>query len=197
VQIEHQAFHDALTALPNRTLFHDRVEQALRHAPRERSCVAVMVMDLDRLKEVNDTLGHESGDRLLVEVGQNLLRPLRAADTVARLGGDEFGVLAPDLACADDALALAERLRDAVGEPQRIAGLEVEVDASIGIALFPRDGEDVETLLRRADIASTASRRPTCAAAACAASRRSCAGSTRSSACSAPTASCRSPSTPD
>jgi len=152
-QIEHQAFHDALTALPNRALFHDRVEQALRGARRERGCVAVMVMDLDRFKEVNDTLGHESGDRLLVEVGRNLRSPLRAADTVARLGGDEFGVLAPGLTGPEDALALAERVRAALQRPQRIAGLEVDVDASIGIALYPRDGEDVETLLRRADIA--------------------------------------------
>ncbi len=152
-EIEHQAFHDALTELPNRALFHDRVEQALRAARRTGGCVAVMVMDLDRFKEVNDTLGHECGDRLLVQAGHNLRRPLRAADTVARLGGDEFGVLAPGLAGADDALALAERLRGALEQPHRIAGVEVDVDASIGIALFPRDGEDVATLLRHADIA--------------------------------------------
>ncbi|HEX5146274.1 MAG TPA: EAL domain-containing protein [Conexibacter sp.] len=152
-QIEHQAFHDALTALPNRALFHDRVEQALRGARRNGTTVAVMVMDLDRFKEVNDTLGHQSGDELLVEVGGRLRDPLRESDTVARLGGDEFGVLAPSVASADDALVLAQRLRDALERPHRVAGVEVDVDAAVGIALFPRDGRDVATLMRRADIA--------------------------------------------
>jgi diguanylate cyclase (GGDEF)-like protein len=152
-QIERQAFSDALTDLPNRVLFHDRVEQALRTARREGTCVAVMVMDLDRFKEVNDTLGHRSGDRLLIEVGRNLQRPLRAGDTVARLGGDEFGVLAPGLRGEVDALALAQRLRDALHRPHHIADIEVAVDASVGIAMFPRDGDDVDTLVRRADIA--------------------------------------------
>jgi diguanylate cyclase (GGDEF)-like protein len=152
-QIEHQAFHDALTGLPNRALFHDRVGQALRAAKRDGQSVAVMVMDLDRFKEVNDTLGHKSGDRLLVEVGRKLAQPLRAGDTVARLGGDEFGILAPAACDPASALALAGRVRAALEQPHRIAGVEVDVDASIGIALFPRDGEDVDTLVRRADIA--------------------------------------------
>jgi diguanylate cyclase (GGDEF)-like protein len=152
-QIEHQAFHDALTGLPNRALFHDRVGQALRAAKRDGQSVAVMVMDLDRFKEVNDTLGHKSGDRLLVEVGRKLAQPLRAGDTVARLGGDEFGILAPAANDPASALALAGRVRAALEQPHRIAGVEVDVDASIGIALFPRDGEDVDTLVRRADIA--------------------------------------------
>ena len=152
-QIEHQAFHDALTGLPNRALFHDRVGQALRAARRDNESVAVMVMDLDRFKEVNDTLGHKRGDQLLVEVGRKLARPLRAGDTVARLGGDEFGILAPAANDPASALALAGRVRAALEQPHRIAGVEVDVDASIGIALFPRDGEDVDTLVRRADIA--------------------------------------------
>jgi diguanylate cyclase (GGDEF)-like protein len=152
-QIEHQAFHDALTGLPNRALFHDRVEQALRTARREGHAVAVMVMDLDRFKEINDTLGHQCGDRLLVEVGRNLALPLRAADTVARLGGDEFGVLAPAVTDAAGALALATRLRSELSRPHEVAGMEVDVDASIGIALYPQHGEDVDTLVRHADIA--------------------------------------------
>jgi diguanylate cyclase (GGDEF)-like protein len=110
-------------------------------------------MDLDRFKEVNDTLGHQSGDDLLVEVGRHLRRPLREADTVARLGGDEFGVLAPGVEGADAALLLADRLRAALERTHSVAGVEVDVDASIGIAVFPHDGTDVETLMRRADIA--------------------------------------------
>jgi diguanylate cyclase (GGDEF)-like protein len=152
-QIEHQALHDALTGLPNRALFRDRVEQALHGARREGSAVAVMVMDLDRFTEINDTLGHQSGDELLVEVGRNLARPLRGCDTVARLGGDEFGVLAPTVKDAAGAVALAERLRGELARAHRVAGVEVDVDASVGIALYPRDGEDVDTLVRCADIA--------------------------------------------
>jgi diguanylate cyclase (GGDEF)-like protein len=152
-QIEHQAFHDALTGLPNRALFHDRVGQALRTAQREHACVAVIVMDLDRFKEVNDTLGHQCGDKLLVGVGRHLDGALRDADTVARLGGDEFGILAPGIGDPAGALALAARLRGALEVPHQISGVEVDVAASIGIALYPRDGEDVDTLVRHADIA--------------------------------------------
>jgi diguanylate cyclase (GGDEF)-like protein len=152
-QIEHQAFHDALTGLPNRTLFHDRVEQALRTARRERRPVAVLVMDLDRFKEINDTLGHDWGDRLLVEVGERLPAALGPGDTCARLGGDEFAILAPAVADARDALALAERLCAEIRRPQRVAGMEVDVDASIGVAVYPQHGGDIETLVRHAEIA--------------------------------------------
>jgi predicted signal transduction protein with EAL and GGDEF domain len=131
-EIEHQAMHDSLTGLPNRVLFRDRLEQALHQARRNPGEMAVMFLDLDRFKEVNDTLGHESGDVLLREVGQRLLHSLRAGDTVARLGGDEFAVLATGLDDTDDAL---------------------EVEASIGIATFPEHGTDVDTLLRHADVA--------------------------------------------
>jgi diguanylate cyclase (GGDEF)-like protein len=152
-QIEHQAFHDALTGLPNRMRFHDRVEQALRAARRDGRALAVLVMDLDRFKEINDTLGHQNGDHVLVEVGERLGVPLRAGDTVARLGGDEFGVLAPGVGSAQEALALATRLREQIGLPHSVAGMEVDVDASIGIALYPEHGGDLHTLLRHADIA--------------------------------------------
>jgi len=152
-EIEHQAMHDHLTGLPNRVLFRDRVEQALHGAKRSPGEVAVMFLDLDRFKEVNDTLGHESGDVLLREVGQRLTHSLRAGDTVARLGGDEFGVLASNLDDADDALVVARKLRQAVEWPFTLRGLTLEVEASIGIAIFPDHGTDVDTLLRHADVA--------------------------------------------
>ncbi len=152
-EIEHQAMHDSLTGLPNRVLFRDRVEQALHGAKRQTGEVAVMFLDLDRFKEVNDTLGHESGDVLLREVGQRLAHSLRAGDTVARLGGDEFAVLATGLDDADDALVVARKLRQAVEWPFTLRGLTLEVEASIGIALFPEHGTDVDTLLRHADVA--------------------------------------------
>jgi diguanylate cyclase (GGDEF)-like protein len=152
-EIEHQAMHDSLTGLPNRVLFRDRVEQALHGAKRQTGEVAVMFLDLDRFKEVNDTLGHESGDVLLREVGQRLAHSLRAGDTVARLGGDEFAVLATGLDDADDALVVARKLRQAVEWPFTLRGLTLEVEASIGIALFPEHGADVDTLLRHADVA--------------------------------------------
>jgi diguanylate cyclase (GGDEF)-like protein len=152
-EIEHQAMHDSLTGLPNRVLFRDRLEQALHAARRSSGEVAVMFLDLDRFKEVNDTLGHESGDILLREVGQRLLHSLRAGDTVARLGGDEFAVLAAGLDDADAALVVARKLRQAVEWPFTLRGLTLEVEASIGIALFPEHGTDVDTLLRHADVA--------------------------------------------
>ena len=151
-EIEHQALHDALTGLPNRTLFHDRVEQALRTARRTGGGVCVMLIDLDRFKEVNDTLGHASGDVLLREVARRLRAPVRESDTVARLGGDEFGVLATGIATPTDAIVLAEKLRDALAEPIAVAGLAIEVESSIGIAIAPEHGADVETLIRHADV---------------------------------------------
>jgi diguanylate cyclase (GGDEF)-like protein len=152
-EIEYQAMHDSLTGLPNRVLFRDRLEQALHSARRNPGEVAVMFLDLDRFKEVNDTLGHESGDILLREVGQRLAHSLRAGDSVARLGGDEFAVLASGLDDADGALVVARKLRQAVEWPFTLRGLTLEVEASIGIALFPEHGTDVDTLLRHADVA--------------------------------------------
>jgi diguanylate cyclase (GGDEF)-like protein len=152
-EIEHQAMHDNLTGLPNRVLFRDRVQQALHGATRNSVEVAVMFLDLDRFKEVNDTLGHESGDVLLREVGQRLAQSLRAGDTIARLGGDEFGVLASGLDGVDDAILIARKLRRAVEWPFTLRGLTLEVEASIGIAMFPEHGTDVDTLLRHADVA--------------------------------------------
>lgn len=150
---EHQALHDSLTDLPNRTLFHDRVHQALAAARREHVPAAVMIMDLDRFKEVNDTLGHASGDELLKQVGLRLRATLRESDTVARLGGDEFGVLLPKVVDAEAAVAVARKLRTTLEEPFTIHGLALQMEASIGIALFPEHGADVQSLLQRADVA--------------------------------------------
>jgi diguanylate cyclase (GGDEF)-like protein len=152
-EMEHQALHDHLTGLPNRVLFRDRLEQALHVARRTPVEVAVMLLDLDRFKEVNDTLGHESGDALLREVGQRLGKSLRAGDTVARLGGDEFAVLASGLGNTGAALVVARKLRNAVEWPFTLRGLTLEVEASIGVAVFPEHGTDADTLLRHAEIA--------------------------------------------
>jgi diguanylate cyclase (GGDEF)-like protein len=150
---EHQALHDSLTNLPNRTLFHDRVHTALASARRDHVPAAVMIMDLDRFKEVNDTLGHASGDELLKQVGIRLRDTLRESDTVARLGGDEFGVLLPKVLDAEAAVAVARKLRTTLEEPFTIHGLALQMEASIGIALFPDHGADVQGLLQRADVA--------------------------------------------
>jgi diguanylate cyclase (GGDEF)-like protein/PAS domain S-box-containing protein len=150
---QHQALHDALTGLPNRTLFRDRIEQALHRARRSEAAVAVLMLDLDRFKEVNDSLGHAAGDALLVEIGRRLDGMLRASDTVARLGGDEFGVLLPDPTSVADVTTAARRVRAAIQEPVIVQGLPLSVDASIGIAMFPGDGLEVETLLKHADVA--------------------------------------------
>jgi diguanylate cyclase (GGDEF)-like protein len=152
-EMEHQAFHDPLTGLPNRALFRDRVEQAIRQAKRVGGSVAVMVMDLDRFKDVNDTFGHQSGDLLLKEVAAHLIAPLRESDTVARLGGDEFAILAPAVAGPMGALAIADRAIRDLSHPHSVSGIEVDVGASIGVALYPHHGDTVEALLRCADIA--------------------------------------------
>ena len=149
----HQALHDALTGLPNRSLFHDRIAQAVTRCARSGEGAAVALIDLDHFKEVNDTLGHQCGDRLLRSLGDRLRLTVRSSDTVARLGGDEFGVLLADVSGGEGALAAAAKVREALREPTDVDGVTLEVDASIGIALLPRDGDNVDTLLRHADIA--------------------------------------------
>ena len=156
--LEHQALHDALTDLPNRVLLHDRLQQAIRAAERSRSTVALLVMDLDRFKEVNDTFGHHTGDQLLQQLGQRLGGALRGSDTIARLGGDEFAVLLPT-ATVEDARHIADRLLQVLEEPFSLGGLQLEIDASIGIALSPDHALDAETLLRRADVAMYVAKR--------------------------------------
>ncbi|MBI4492094.1 MAG: diguanylate cyclase [Chloroflexi bacterium] len=156
--LERQALYDALTGLPNRTLLHDRLRQVLLAAQRNTRSLALLVMDLDGFKEVNDTLGHHCGDALLPQVGQRLREALRASDTVARLGGDEFAVLLPT-ADAEGALLAARKLLRALEPSFVVEGQSLEVRMSIGIALSPDHGADAETLLRRADIAMYAAKR--------------------------------------
>jgi diguanylate cyclase (GGDEF)-like protein/PAS domain S-box-containing protein len=148
---EYQALHDDLTGLANRTLFRNRIDHAVKTARRTDARAAVLVMDLDGFKEINDSLGHAAGDELLVELGRRVEAALRASDTVARLGGDEFGVLLPDASVPDDVLRAVERMQAAIEDPITVQGLSLSLEASIGIALYPEDGEDVETLLRCAD----------------------------------------------
>jgi diguanylate cyclase (GGDEF)-like protein len=153
VDSQHQALHDALTGMPNRTLLRDRTDQAIRQADRELNPAALLLLDLDRFKEVNDTLGHHYGDQLLVQVSRRLQHMLREADTVARLGGDEFAVLLPKIATAEGAVAVASKLRIALDEPFMLDDLALEVEASIGVALYPEHGCDFDELLQHADIA--------------------------------------------
>ncbi|MDP5184610.1 EAL domain-containing protein [Blastococcus sp. BMG 814] len=149
----HQATHDALTGLPNWELLRDRLDQALAAASRSDGEVALFLIDLDRFKEINDTLGHSFGDRLLCQVGPRLESVLREGDTVARLGGDEFTVLLPLVDGAGEAEQVAERLREALHRPFDVDGVAVDVEASIGIVVSPWHGTDTEVLLRNADIA--------------------------------------------
>jgi diguanylate cyclase (GGDEF)-like protein len=150
---EHQALHDHLTGLPNRVLFADRISQAIRSAERLGDETAVFVMDLDRFKEVNDTLGHHSGDLLLQELAARLQRALRTSDTVARLGGDEFGVLLPHLADRQSIEEVVDRIRAAVERPFHVQDLPLAIETSIGISIFPEHGQDVDALLQKADVA--------------------------------------------
>ena len=150
---EHLALHDPLTDLPNRSLFHDRAHQAILGARRDDTGVALMILDLDRFKEVNDTLGHHNGDLLLQEIGVRLRGGLRESDSVARLGGDEFGLLLAHVADGSEALMLGERVREVLRRPFTLEGVTLDLEASIGIALYPEHGEDVDTLLQRADVA--------------------------------------------
>ncbi|HHH36938.1 MAG TPA: EAL domain-containing protein [Gammaproteobacteria bacterium] len=150
--LEYQALHDALTGLPNRVLLADRLEQAIRVAGRDRLSLALLLMDLDHFKEINDTLGHHNGDLILKQVAQRMRDLVRGSDTVARLGGDEFAILLPT-ADQDDARQIAEKIIHTVEQPFDLEGQTFVLGASIGIALFPGHGEDGHTLLRCADVA--------------------------------------------
>ena len=152
-RLYHHALHDPLTGLPNRTLLADRTDQAIGHADRDRNATALLLLDLDRFKEVNDTLGHHRGDQLLIQVAERLRAQLRQVDTVARLGGDEFAVLLPRIADARGAVAVARKLGVALAEPFMLDGLSLEVEASIGVAVYPAHGTDAVELMQHADIA--------------------------------------------
>ena len=152
-RLRRQATHDALTGLPNRVLFHDRVTRALLLARREQRHVAVLLVDLDDFKDVNDTLGHRVGDELLTQVGPRLEASLRASDSVARLGGDEFAILLPDVAGAEAARAVAAELASSIATTFSLDGVAVHVEASIGVAVSPEHGDSADLLLQRADVA--------------------------------------------
>jgi diguanylate cyclase (GGDEF)-like protein/PAS domain S-box-containing protein len=157
-QLTHRAFHDVLTSLPNRALFFNRLEQALARADRRSTCIAVLFVDVDRFKTINDSLGHDVGDQILVEVSRRLESCMRPGDTVARLGGDEFSVLIEDTA-ESEATALAQRITETLHQPYMVAGKEVFVTASVGICLNESGREEPDDLLRRADLAMYESKR--------------------------------------
>jgi diguanylate cyclase (GGDEF)-like protein/PAS domain S-box-containing protein len=150
---QHLADHDALTGLPNRRLLEDRLTQALALSQRNRKQTAVMFIDLDRFKPVNDSLGHAVGDVLLKEVSQRLVSQLRVGDTICRIGGDEFVVVLPEVKRASDVAQVAQKVIEQVSQPAVIDERELAVTCSIGITVFPDDGHDAETLIRNADAA--------------------------------------------
>ncbi|MFN2442332.1 MAG: EAL domain-containing protein [Thermoanaerobaculia bacterium] len=152
-QIEYQAYHDALTDLPNRMLFMDRLSVAIAQANRTGRHVAVMFLDLDHFKFINDTLGHSIGDLLLRAIARILGQSLREQDTVARIGGDEFTILLAELGAPGDAATVAQKVLDSIARPIVVEGHELFVTTSIGVALHPADGADAETLLKNADSA--------------------------------------------
>jgi diguanylate cyclase (GGDEF)-like protein len=152
-RVEYLAFHDALTGLPNRSLFSKLLAQSISEAARYDTRLAVAFLDLDRFKRINDTLGHEAGDRLLADVALRLKSCIRDSDTVARLGGDEFVVLLPQSSDADGAATVAQKILASLAAPFMLMGQELRVTASIGISSYPQDGLDEQTLTKNADIA--------------------------------------------
>ena len=150
-QLEHIAHYDALTGIPNRTLLGDRMKQAIARAAREQNMMAVCYLDLDGFKPINDTFGHEIGDRVLIEISQRIQHSLRGGDTVARLGGDEFVILLLGLERGEECSLTLERLLNLIAEPIDINGKTLDLSASIGVSIYPLDDEDADTLLRHAD----------------------------------------------
>jgi diguanylate cyclase (GGDEF)-like protein len=155
---EYQALHDSLTGMPNRMLFQLKLVDAIEQARKGERSIAVMLIDLDHFKEINDTLGHHFGDLLLQEIGPRLSSVLREGDLMARLGGDEFGIVLPDLPDEVVAIRIVERLIEELEQPVSVEGLALDVSGSVGIALFPQQANDAETLLRRADVAMYAAK---------------------------------------
>lgn len=151
--IRHQAYHDPLTNLPNRALFNNRLELAMEQATRDRSQLAILFLDLDRFKYINDTLGHPAGDIILREAGARLQERLRAGDSVARLGGDEFSILLPDITGPKDAAVVARGILQVFSIPFSVDGRMVHISTSIGISLFPDDGDDANKLTCKSDTA--------------------------------------------
>ncbi|MBI1844537.1 MAG: EAL domain-containing protein [Actinobacteria bacterium] len=155
---EHLAMHDTLTGLPNRNLFKDRLDQALSRSTRSGHHTGLLFLDLDRFKEVNDALGHRQGDELIKLIAHRLVSAVRDADSVARLGGDEFAIIVPDVSNSSTLVVVAERFTELLREPFEINDITVNVEASIGVALYPDHGEDADTLMQHADIAMYAAK---------------------------------------
>ena len=147
------ATHDSLTGLPNRTLLSDRLTMGLALSRRSGNRLAVLMLDLDRFKAINDTLGHSVGDQLLKAVGEQLAGIIRKSDTVARIGGDEFVLVLPQISQANDVTKLAQRILDVFREPFVFDGHRLDITTSIGIAIYPEDGKEIESLLKNADAA--------------------------------------------
>jgi diguanylate cyclase (GGDEF)-like protein/PAS domain S-box-containing protein len=147
------ALYDTLTGLPNRTLFFDRLNQLLALAKRNHYILALLYLDFDRFKVINDTLGHEAGDQLLAEASRRMTSCTRKADTVARMSGDEFIGICGKIASARDAGVVAQKIIEVLSAPFKLKGAECTIGASIGISLYPHDGDDLETLVKKADIA--------------------------------------------
>ncbi|MBI3529210.1 MAG: EAL domain-containing protein [Betaproteobacteria bacterium] len=152
-RIQYLAYHDGLTALPNRSMFSQLLNHGIDHARRYNKGLAVLFLDLDRFKNINDTLGHEAGDALLQEVGKRLKYCVRQSDTVARLGGDEFVILLEELSEPGRVATVAGKILSAIVKPFQMLGQEFRVTASIGISIYPEDGQDEQTLMKNADIA--------------------------------------------
>ncbi len=151
--LESLALHDPLTGLPNRRLLTDRLSLAIAHARRSKGNMAVMYLDLDGFKQINDTLGHDAGDMLLSMVAARMVAALRQDDTVARVGGDEFMIVLPELCHADHVTELVSKVINAVSQPYSTQGRGVNVTVSVGVSIYPTHGEDVETLMKSADLA--------------------------------------------
>lgn len=160
-RIEHLAYHDPLTNLPNRRLVNDRLTMAMSQAQRDGRMVAILFVDLDRFKSINDSLGHRTGDAVLQELGTRLRAAVRAGDTVARMGGDEFIFLLPGIDRMEEAITVARKVLDAIRRPFNIEGREFVVTASIGMSLYPTHADDAETLIKQADTALFESKRRT------------------------------------
>ena len=153
VYLDHLAHHDVLTDLPNRMLLHDRLSQAIELARRQGRKLAVMFMDLDRFKHINDSLGHAVGDQLLQSVAERLMACVRQSDTISRQGGDEFVLLLPYIEHAEDAALSAQKILAALALPYRIEGRDLHISVSVGISIYPDDGQDAESLIKSADTA--------------------------------------------
>jgi diguanylate cyclase (GGDEF)-like protein len=157
-RVMYEATHDSLTELPNRILLHDRLDRAINAATRHKTLVGLIILDLDRFKEVNDTLGHFAGDRLLKQVALRLSGIVRKSDTLARMGGDEFALLLTEVKDSEDLTVFINRVIKAMELPFQLAGMSLELQASLGIALCPEHGKDVDTIIQRAEVAMYAAK---------------------------------------